>query len=266
MKKQMGKFIGAALCASIILGNVSTVFAKDAGYTNSFTLKNGSESVISIDGDFSDWNDIPCSYEYNWDNSQNCWKWGVWVDGICYITEPGTYSTDVRHKMQMYCDGENVYLHIVYSRDYGIKLNGDDFQFYINGQQTAFQLTALDDSSFQKMVERAPGVYELDIKHRDTHLSFLNAEGSVGYLRVTPDKINNEIEIRVPLSEMRRQNPSINTRTVTTIEFFTPNLMYRRISAVGTSTGPVLLLFMCGGIAMWGWSYNKRKKDGNLQV
>lgn len=264
MKKQTGKLLGTVLCASLMLGNVSTVFAGNTGYTNSFTLKDGNQSVISIDGDFSDWESLPCTYEYNWDNSQNCWQWGVWIDGVCYKTEPGTYSTDVRHKMQMYCDGTNVYLHIVYSRDYASRLNGNDFQFYINGQMSAFQLTQLDGSSFEKMSEKAPGVYEIDVRHRETHLSFTDVEGAVGYLHLTPDKVNNEIEILVPMSEMRRQ--STNARSVTTIEFFTPNLMYRRISAVGTSTGPVLLLFMCGGIALWGWSYSKRKRDGNLQV
>lgn len=266
MKKHTGKLAGLSICAALILGNISAVFAKDTGYTNSFTLKKDNGSVISIDGDFSDWDGLPCSYEYNWDNSQNCWQWGVWVDDVCYKTEPGTYSTDVRHKMQMYCDGKNIYLHIVYSRDYGIKLNGSDFQFYVNGQMAAYQLLSEGGGSFEAMAQRAPGVYPLEIRHRDTGLSFLYAEGADGYLYVTKDKINNEIEIRIPLPELKRQNSYINTDTITTIEFFTPNLMYRRISAVGTSTGPVLLLFMCGGIALWGWSYHKRKNDGNLQV
>ena len=99
MKKQVGKLLGFGLCASLILGNVTTVFAKNTEYTNSFTLKDGNKSVISIDGDFSDWENLPCTYEYNWDNSQNFWQWGVWIDGVCYKTEPGTYSTDVRHKI-----------------------------------------------------------------------------------------------------------------------------------------------------------------------
>ena len=47
---------------------------------------------IYLIGDFSDWNSLPESYEYNWDNSQNCWSYGVWVDGVCYKTEEGSYK------------------------------------------------------------------------------------------------------------------------------------------------------------------------------
>jgi len=266
MKKHTGKILGISLCVMLVLENISVVFAGNTGYTNSFTLKKDNESVISVDGDFSDWDNLPCSYEYNWDNSQNCWQWGVWIDGVCYMTKPGTYSTDVRHKMQMYCDGVNVYLHIVYSRDYGSKLNGNDFQFYVDGQMAAFQLVQPNGGLFENMAQNAPGVYPLEIRHRNTGLSFLNAEGTNGYLRITADKINNEIEIKIPLTELKRQNSHINIETITMIEFFTPNLMYRRISAVGTSTGPVLLIFMCGGIVLWAWTCQKRKKDGNLQV
>ncbi len=264
MRKWVGKAACGFLGAAIFLGAGTAAQAAELEYTNGFSLSDG--SAVTIDGDFSDWNALPCSYEYNWDNSDNCWQWGVWVDGVCYKTEPGTYSTDVRHKMQMYCDGENVYLHIVYSRDYGARLNGSDFQFFVNGQMAAFQVVAPGGGSFEAMSENDPGAYPLEIRHRDTGLSFLNAEGTDGYLRVTENRINNEIEIRIPLAELQRQNPQIDAETITSIEFFTPNLMYRRISAVGTSSGPVLLSALCGSVVLCGWLGFKRKKDGYLQV
>ena len=78
MKK--GFKIVALLSLSLVFlwGNVLLVSASDTGmsYDNSFSLKDGQS--ISIDGDFSDWDGIPCSYEYNWDNSENCWVNGVW--------------------------------------------------------------------------------------------------------------------------------------------------------------------------------------------
>lgn len=264
IKRLIGSAAGVALSAAMFLGTGTVVRAAGMEYTNVFTLGDG--SPITIDGDFSDWDSQPCSYEYNWDNSENCWNWGVWIDGVCYKTEPGTYSTDVRHKMQMYCDGEYVYLHIVYSRDYQVGLNGDDFQFFVNGQMAAFQVTSESGSSIDTMMENEPGIYPLDIRHRDTGLSFLYAEGTDGYLRLTEDKINNEIEIKIPLAEIQRQNPEINVETITSIEFFTPNLMYRRITAVGTSSGPLVLSALCGGIVLCGWFGYKRKNDGHLQV
>lgn len=264
MSKWIRRVASVGLSAAMLLGTGTVVRAAGMEYTNAFTLEDS--SAITIDGNFSDWDSQPCSYEYNWDNSENCWNWGVWIDGVCYKTKPGTYSTDVRHKMQMYCDGEYVYLHIVYSRDYEFGLNGNDFQFYVNGKMAAFQVTAEGGGTFEDMLENEPGVYPVEIRHRDSHLSFLNADDTNGYLRLTEDKINNEIEIRIPLSEMQLQNPDIDVETISVIEFFTPNLMYRRLTAVGTSSGPLVLSALCGGIVLCGWFGNKRKKDGHLQV
>lgn len=264
LSKWVGRAAGASLCAAMLLGTGMT--AQAAGYTNAFTLKNSGSGSITIDGNYSDWDSLPCSYEYNWDNSENCWNWGVWVDGVCYKTEPGTYSTDVRHKMQLYCDGENVYLHIVYSRDYQTRINGNDFQFSVDGKRADFQLTQIGGGSFEEMANFEPGLYPIEVRHRETGLSFLNANGADGYLYLTDDKINCEVEIRIPLSEMKRQNPSINVETITAIEFFTPNLMYRSITSVGTSSGPLVLSALCGSVVLCGWIGNKRKKDGHLQV
>lgn len=264
LKRLAASVAGLAVCAAMFLGTGTVARAEGLEYTNAFSLGDG--SAVTIDGNFSDWDSLPCSYEYNWDNSENCWQWGVWVDGVCYLTERGTYSTDVRHKMQLYCDGEYVYLHIVYSRDYQTGLNGDDFQFFVDGQMAAFQVTSESGSAIDTMMQNEPGIYPLDIRHRDTGLSFLYAEGTDGYLRLTEDKINNEIEIRIPLAELQRQNPAINMETITSIEFFTPNLMYRRITAVGTSSGPLVLSALCSGIVLCSWFGHKRKKDGYLQV
>lgn len=263
MKKSSKIILLFILCFVFLWGNASVIYATDGTYTNSFSLSNGSS--IAIDGEFSDWDTLPCSYEYNWDNSQNCWYWGVWInEEECYKTEPGTYSTDVRHKMQMYCDGEYVYLHIIYGRNYINKINGDDFQFYVGGEMAAFQVVTQDGEELGTTVDDAPGIYPVEIRHRDTKLSFLGAEGTNGYLLRTEDNINNELEIRIPLIELQRQNPNINVETLGTIEFHTPNLMYRRISAVGTSSGPIALAAMCGGVVLCGLLLRKRKKDGNL--
>ena len=225
---------------------------------------------ISIDGYFDDWGDKAYSFEYNWDNSQNCWQWGVWVDGVCYKTPEGTYSTDVRHKMQLYCDGEYVYLHIVFSRDYGAKFNGEDYQFWFDDNMAAFQVEWPGGGTITGNLENtSPGIYPVEVRHRNSSMSYEVADGSSAYLKVNPDNLNNEIELKIPLSECVRQNGSIDIEHLSTIEFFTPNLMYRRITCTGTPIGPSVFIF--GGLIILGvvsgfYFKNKRKKMINKNV
>lgn len=215
--------------------------------TNEFNLLNNNS--IEIDGNFSDWDGLPCSYEYNWDNSNNCWYYGVWVDGVCYKTPEGTYDTNVRHKMQLYCDGEYVYLHIIFSRDYYAKFNGEDYQFWINGNMAAFQVEWPNGGTItNNLTNVGSGIYDVEIRHRNSSMSYSVVNNSKGKLKVNENNLNDELEIKIPLSEMKYQNNNINLDTISTIEFFTPNLMYRRISAAGTSTYPFILGIICIGI------------------
>lgn len=236
------------LLALLIILCLNPINANAMSYTNEFDLIS---KDISIDGDFSDWDGLPYSYEYNWDNSQNCWQWGVWVDGVCYKTPVNEYDTNVRHKMQLYCDGEYVYLHIVFSRDYWAKFNGEDYQFFINGDMAAFQVEWVGGGTItNNLGDTSPGIYEVEVRHRNSSMSYDVANGSSAYLKVNEGNVNDELELRIPLSEMKRQNNSINLEAISTIEFYTPNLMYRRITAAGTSTGPVVLGFVCFAIVL----------------
>ncbi len=82
-----------------------------------------SSSAPAVDGSFSGWDDVPASYEFNWN------KPDAWVDGVHYTD---TNSTDVRHEMKIYSDGENVYLRVVFAREFcnGQVANGNDYQFW----------------------------------------------------------------------------------------------------------------------------------------
>lgn len=190
-------------------------------------------------GDFSAWDNMPYSYEYVYDNSNECWNWGVWHEGVCYTTPEGEYSNDVRHKMSLYTDGEYVYCYIRFATCYGPGFNSEDLQFYINGQMAAFQLTFKPDGVITGNVdELAPGVYEIEVKHRNSAMSYTKAEGSVAYLQIDPAGKNNAVEMAIPLDTIKEQNPSIDLSRVDTLEFFSPNLMYRRISCSGANTAP----------------------------
>lgn len=183
-----------------------------------------------VDGSFTGWDDIPASYEFNWN------KPDAWVDGVHY-TE--TNSTDVRHEMKLYSDGENVYLKVVFAREFcnGQIGNGNDYQFWIDNQQMAAYQVEWPDGSSLSYNTAEPGVYVVDVRHRDSSWSYVLTEGAVAYYRINDGNLNNELELKIPLSEFVKQNPNINLDNYNMISFFTPNLMQDKISTGGASTG-----------------------------
>ena len=183
-----------------------------------------------VDGSFSGWDDVPSSYEFNWN------KPDAWVDGVHY-TE--TNSTDVRHEMKLYSDGENVYLKVVFAREFcnGQVANGNDYQFWIDNEQMAAYQVEWPNGSSLSYNTAEPGVYVVDVRHRDSSWSYVLTDGAVAYYRVNEGNLNNELELKIPLSEFVKQNPNINLDNYSTIAFFTPNLMQDKISAGGASTG-----------------------------
>ena len=105
--------------------------AKEEAAPSLFKLNSSSVGdAPAVDGSFTGWDDIPASYEFNWN------KPDAWVDGVHY-TE--TNSTDVRHEMKLYTDGENVYLKVVFAREFcnGQVANGNDYQFWVDNEQMA---------------------------------------------------------------------------------------------------------------------------------
>lgn len=251
--------------------NLNTV-AEDANILSTFGLARYIQPEDSYDSEFGiDWESLPESYEYNWDNSQNCWQWGVWVDGECYKTPEGEYSTDVRHKIQMYCDGTNVYLRIVFSRDYGAKFNGEDYQIWIDGQMAAFQVEKVGGGTITGNMDSIPvGTTQVEVRHRDSRLSYSIVADSQGYLTKHEDNINAELELKIPLSAMEEQNPNIDLDNIGMIEFFTPNLMYRRMRGSGASTAPlasaVAAFLVIPGSTAFIKKYGKKKKHSDEVV
>lgn len=204
----------------------------------------GSGSAPPIDGSGSGWDDIPVSYEYNWDNSANCWQWGNWVtdpvtgEQVCYKTEEGTYDSNVRHEMQMYSDGQNVYLKITYATIYGTHSNGDDFNFYIDGVGTKFGITQANGQTLTGWSPEA-GTYVVDVRNGDSGSSYSIVDGAVAYYHVTDNNINNSLELKIPMEAFKAQNGAVNLDNYSMIQFFTPNLMYNRLTAAGSSSGAV---------------------------
>ena len=196
------------------------------------TVRSAKEDVISIDGDFSDWSDKPYSWEYGYDNSNEVWNGWFYVNGKAEQCEKGTYNNNVRHKIGLYCDGENVYVYVQLATAYGSGFDGIDYEFTIDGQKAAFQLfTSGADMS-------TPGVYNVDVKNRNGSAGYTLADGADSKLLVHENGKNNELEVKIPLSTLQMQNPNIDIENVGNIEFWASHLMYRPVSAAGADTSP----------------------------
>lgn len=226
---------------------------------NSFDLFSQMTEAPSVED--NSWDNYPVSYEYNWDNSQSAWQWGEWRDGVKYTTEQGTYDNNVRHAMGMYSDGENIHLHISYATIYQSIANGDDFNFYIDGQGAKVRVLYADNGSGITGQAREEGKYDLVVVNGDHWNSGYEANGSYGTMIVKEGNINNELEIVVPLSTLKEQNSNINTDNIQNIEFFTPNLMYRRISCGGASSGPQGFILISGIVFMVPLVFRKKFEE-----
>lgn len=203
------------------------------------------------------WQGYPLSYHYNWDNSQNCWNWGEWYNGVCYKTPEGTYDTNVRHGVGLYCDGQNIHLYVKFARIYQTKVNGDQFTFAVDGQSATFRFVFADNGSYITGSTRAPGVYPLDLRNGDGSMSGTST-GFVGNLTVHENNENDELELVIPLELLKTQNSAINLDTFSAITFFNPNLMYKTQTCAGAGNGK--LPFVLGSLAIFAGTFLKRKR------
>lgn len=245
--------------------------AVELNKTGSFGLAAYTEtSPITIDGDFGDWAGMPYSWEYNWDNSENCWVWGYWDEGLGgYKTPHGTYDENVRHKASLYTDGEYAYLYVKFARCYVSRFNGYNYIFSFGDKQsdkTQFNITKLDGGDITSDIRSwEPGVYEVMVKHGDSDVSWQNVKGSKAYIKVNETTWNAELELKIPLSEMQVQNPGLNLERIDKLSWECPGLTYRRVYAAGASTAPFVVAGLAlVGVPLTGAAVKKRRdRKGN---
>ena len=197
---------------------------------------------ISIDGNFSDWNNKPYSYEYNWNNPyyvENFWdqQIGQNITKYWYDENDRPYNLQIRHKMQLYTDGVYVYLHIIIANNYTAQWNGFDYNFYVDGERASYQLQF-------PSYNMTTGCNRMEVRHRDNSMSY-QVTNADAVLYVPNNYQNIELEMKIPLSSMEYQNPNIDIEHFNEISFFTPNLMYRHIYTCGSSTGPYIGIGLC---------------------
>ena len=254
------QYTDSAEAGAVYEVSLSDVVSEDGTRQVTIYISEGEDPDTSNGAAEVNWDEIPESYEYNWDNSQNCWNWGVWIDGECYKTPEGTYDTNVRHKIQLYSDDNYVYTRIVFSRDYQAAANGNWFNYTLDGQTASFQVEQYDGKDLANN-NLAPGTYGVAVRHANGDGSYSLANGASATYIVNDSLVNAELEIRIPLSEFAAQNSAINLDSVGTIEFFTPNLMYQSVKIEGASTSPlasaVAALVVVPGTALF---VNRKKR------
>ena len=224
-------------------------------------------AIDTQDGATDDWNDKAGHYVYNWDNSANCWEHGVWINGECYKTPKGKYSTDVRHYVQAFKNEAGVALHIVFSRDYGAGANGDDFNFKFlqaNGNYgTKFRIALQNGNSLSNEVNNlAPGVYPLKVFHSESRYSGSEAAGATATLYIPKEKVKREIEVFIPYTAYKTQNPAIDINKISRVSFFTQNLMYKEIYIEGAPTGSIIS--MAAGLGLVSVYFAKKKRKAKV--
>jgi len=264
-KSRKFKTLLTLLVAFAILINSTPVYAAMDNNEKSADTNN---QMIVIDGSFLDWNDVPYSYEYNWDNPykfENQWNPVTQKNETIYIMDANgkPYNTTIRHKMALYRDDKYVYLHIIMATNWYNSLNGNDYQFWCDGQMAAFQVGlpgggTISNGSFGE------GIHVVEVRHRDSSISGKVATGSQAVLKRGKGGINDELELKIPLAEFHRQNSKIDAADIRMLEFFTPNLMYRHIICAGTDTAPYVGIASCAIVAGVGCLFYKKK--GKLTV
>ena len=207
-------------------------------------------SDVIVDEYSDDWADKPGAYVYNWDNSQNCWVNGVWVDGVKYITPEGQYSTDVRHYVQAYKGEEGIAVHVVFSRDYGSGVNSEYYNFSFGDASTSFQLTDENGNPLTNNVNNmSPGTYTVVLKHGNGSISGAEVSNSVATLRIPEDRVNAEIEFYIPYEAFHDQNNSIDANDTSRVTLSNNNIMYESIYIEGAPTGSMFSTIAGLGLA-----------------
>mgnify|MGYP003290776738 CR=1 FL=1 len=219
MMRSRRKVVMALIATAVLVAsNVGMVFAAGLEATS------GSGSAPVIDGSFDDWdeNEIPLTYHYNWNKPAG---------------ENG-YSTDTHHAMQLYSDGDYVYLNVTYAADYGSNVNSECYEFNVDGQTVRYQMT-WPEGTVLTGSKPEEGVYEVDLRHGGGSCSWSFVDGASAYYKVNEGNVNNQLEFKIPLEEFAKQNGNIDLDNYSMIEMGNPNLMSGKISCAGSPTGSI---------------------------
>lgn len=202
-------------------------------------------AIDTTDGSTDDWADKPGTYTYNWNKP----------------AVNGEYNTDTMHYFQAYNGNDGIAGHIVFSADYYAGVNGEDYNFYFADGSTKFQFTDENGNTLTNNVDNmSPGTYTIQLKHGDGAVSGTTVDGATATLYIPAGGENPEIEFHIPYDAFSSQNASINANDASSVEIFSPNIMYDKYYIEGAPTGSVFSAIAGLGLA----SVFFFKKSGRL--
>lgn len=230
--KKTTRYLGMLLCVCMIFLNFSHI--------NVFAV--AGNSIFNIDGYFDDWANIPYSYHINY-NDQG------W---------PLPNDPQNKHTISLHRDENNVYLYVKIKELYYTGFNGNNFQFHIDGVKVAVTITPPNGYDWQ-LNSLGAGRHPLWVRYEQGWERITTAEG---YLYCNEQHIGDTAEFKIPLKAFSDKTKHIDPNNIQTIEFFTPNLMHKKVSCTGTSTAAYLGIGVSAFAAFGGYLFykNKRKK------
>jgi len=181
-------------------------------------------NAITIDGYYDDWKDKP--------HTDVKWEW----------------DSKSAHKVSLFRDNKNVYLHVKMSEQYYKEFNGYNYNFRSDGKEVSFAVV-YDNGDINKLGD---GIYKLTVRAQNGYYPV-----STGYLTRKSGESDNA-EIIVPISAFGNGN---DPESVKTIEFYTPNLGPQHVICTGTSSGAYIAIALGFLIACAGYiKFNKKRK------
>ena len=180
-------------------------------------------SAIVIDGYYDDWKDKPHTNI----------TWSV--------------ESKVIHKVSLFRDSTNVYLHVKMSEPNYTRFNGNEYRFIYDGTEVVFA-AVYDNGNIKNLRD---GIYKLTVRTQQNYIPV-----STGYLTRKSGE-SDSAEIVIPISAFGN---GINPESVKTIEFYSPNLGLQHVICTGTSSGPYIAVGLGFLIVCVGYLNFKKKR------
>ena len=186
-----------------------------------------SNGKITIDGNFSDWENYPHIFLTNWNmpenerNANNCRSLSIAVDD------------------------DNIYFHVKMIGGWNDPFNGNEYMLSVGDYGVSLNMV-LPDHRTLPQYNLSPNQYELKIyyKNKSAHLDdetlIDGAKGKLVVYSNGPD----EVEVMIP-KEIFRIIHGIEVNDVKEITLTNPNLFDHGISSSATSTAPYLGVVIC---------------------
>lgn len=219
--------LSASIATSLII-IFTTATTNSVKAKNNYNQNQPTDVVsINIDGYFNDWDDKP--------KTDICYPWDIPPNGT--------------HKASLLIDDQYVYLYIKMAKKYS-SYQGYNYEFTVNGNQKVYL-----QFEYKGKPSKDPNV-KLPIYGylaRENHKPISN---EVDGIVLKQENQSDVAEMRIPVSVFVRDNTPLKS-----LVFYCTNLGPQCVTAVNTSTMPIVIAGIGAVIASSGYFITKKKKN-----